>query len=277
MLRDYHNRELFAEPYAPEAFTYAVRRNADTSPEGTVAIEATYGGAGGDPVPIRTLTNHISHGVATGNNESSTVSVPFLMDFRLDTATNIRFSGDKYLHAWVHHQFSGEGLFSSLMSSNEQIHLVANARQFSSFILIIGRITSDHSIEPSHAVIVKDKDYLRIPLNMEVIPTAQEFRDATVSLSPEQQSFAKAFRKLQLSNSIFALVVVQIKPQLEKVLNLPPDSLIKEIKLTQDLMELFIDYQIPTDLLAFSGDDSSIGVSGRLNAVKDAVSSMKVK
>ena len=34
-----------------------------------------------------------------------------------------------------------------------------------------------------------------------------------------------------------------------KVLNLPPQSLQQEIELTEDLMELFIDYQVPSDLL----------------------------
>lgn len=46
-------------------------------------------------------------------------------------------------------------------------------------------------------------------------------------------------------------VGIQIKPQLEKVLNLAPDSLTKEIQLTQDLMRLFTEYQIPTDLMSF--------------------------
>ena len=48
-----------------------------------------------------------------------------------------------------------------------------------------------------------------------------------------------------------SLAVIQLKPALEKVLNLAPDSLTKQIKLTQDLLELFIDYQIPSDLLCF--------------------------
>ena len=60
------------------------------------------------------------------------------------------------------------------------------------------------------------------------------------SLSPEQQAFAKAFRAMQLESTLFGVLVVQIKPQLERVLNLADDSLTKEIKLTQDLMQLFI-------------------------------------
>ncbi|MCS6901624.1 MAG: hypothetical protein RMJ98_06045, partial [Myxococcales bacterium] len=73
------------------------------------------------------------------------------------------------------------------------------------------------------------------------------------SLSPEQQQFARAFRAMQLESTLFAVCIVQIKPQLEALLNLPPDSLTKEIKLTQDLLSLFIDYQIPSDLISYDG------------------------
>lgn len=65
------------------------------------------------------------------------------------------------------------------------------------------------------------------------------------SLSPEQQRFAKAFRAMKLSSTLFGVVVIQIKPQLEKLLNLPYGSLIKEMALTQRLLDLFIQYQVP--------------------------------
>jgi hypothetical protein len=58
---------------------------------------------------------------------------------------------------------------------------------------------------------------------------------------------------MQLESTLFAICVVQIKPQLEKLLKLPPDGLTKEIKLTQELLSLFIEYQIPSDLLSYDG------------------------
>jgi len=73
------------------------------------------------------------------------------------------------------------------------------------------------------------------------------------SLSPEQQRFAKAFRAMQLESTLFGIAVIQIKPQLEKVLKLPDDSLTKEIALSQDVLNLFMEFQIPTDLVSFSG------------------------
>jgi len=88
----------------------------------------------------------------------------------------------------------------------------------------------------------------------ETLPTPKEFKDAIESLSPEQQRFAKAYRAMQLASTLFGVVVLQVKPQLEKVLKLPADSLTKEIRLTQDLLELFMKYQISSDLISFEGD-----------------------
>ena len=48
---------------------------------------------------------------------------------------------------------------------------------------------------------------------------------------------------MQLSSTLFAIAVVQIKPQLEKLLNLPNDSLTKEPAHAR-FDELFIKYQI---------------------------------
>merc|ERR1712093_640722 len=59
---------------------------------------------------------------------------------------------------------------------------------------------------------------------------------------------------MQLESTLFGVVVLQIKPQLEKLLRLPADTLTKEIQLTQHLMEMFITYQIPADLLAYDPD-----------------------
>jgi hypothetical protein len=58
---------------------------------------------------------------------------------------------------------------------------------------------------------------------------------------------------MQLESTLFAVLVIQIKPQLEKVLNLPAGSLVKAIALQETLLSLFIDFQISSDLLAYSG------------------------
>jgi hypothetical protein len=119
---------------------------------------------------------------------------------------------------------------------------------------MVGRITGAHTFDPKFAMIVQNKDDLRIPLLLETIPTPKEFADAIASLSPEQQRFCKGFRAMQLESTLFGVCVIQIKPALEKVLNLPDDSLTKEIALTQDLLKLFLEYQIPSDQLSYAPD-----------------------
>merc|ERR1712190_4170 len=195
------------------------------------------------------------------------------MHFPLSASTNLHFAGDRYLHAYLSHQFSGE--------SGARLSLVSRARQFSSMIVIVGRISSATSFEPKYAAIVQNKDELTIPLELSTLPTAKEFKDAIESLSPQQQDFAKAFRGMQLESTLFGILVIQIKPQLEKVLNLPVDSLTKEIKLTQDLMQLFIKYQISSDLLSFNDDTAgwndvgaSRSSSEQLDVVKGHVAAM---
>ena len=93
---------------------------------------------------------------------------------------------------------------------------------------------------------------------MQQIPAAKEFKAAINSMSPEQQRFMNAYRSMQLNSTLFGICVIQIKPQLEKLLRLPNDGLTKEIKLTQRILNLLMEYQIPSDMLSYQdeGNDS---------------------
>ena len=91
------------------------------------------------------------------------------------------------------HQFSGY--------SGQALNLVARARQFSSFILLVGSIAAADLFMPKFGIIIQNKDELKIPLLLETIPTPKEFKDAISSLSPEQQRFAKVGKKKYLSRS----------------------------------------------------------------------------
>ncbi len=246
---DFHFRKLVKPEVHPRPFSYAVRR-IDHSPEGALSLEVD-GAGGGMAAPISTSV------------ASSRAGQP--MSFALDASTRVRFLGDRHLHAWVTHQFSGSGELS--------LRVVARARQFSSFILLVGRIASAESFEPKAAIIVQNKDLLKIPLMLERLPTPKEFRDAIESLSPEQQRFAKAFRAMQLESTLFGICVLQIKPQLETLLKLPSDSLTKEIKLNQELLNLFIEYQIPSDLLSYDGPEDA-PAADKLACVRDYVARM---
>jgi hypothetical protein len=249
----FHNRKLFREEYAPTPFCFAIRRSEQHGPEGTVSIEETLNGGNGDtniPSPIMTISSKSSHAQP--------------MRFSINASTSIRFEGERHVHAWLSHRFSAQ--------SPARLSLVSKTRQFSSMIVLVGRIASATAFEPKYAAIIQNKDELTIPLELSTIPTPKEFKDAIESLSPEQQSFAKAFRAMQLESTLFGILIIQIKPQLELVLNLPDDSLSKEIKLTQDLMQLFIKYQIPPDLLSFDGTATSTSLASvRLQKALDAV------
>lgn len=238
-------KKMFDTRFLPEPFTYAVRRT-DHYPDGYVSLETVSLSSESSNIPITTVTRKLEGG-------QGSISIP------LNAAVNIEFCGSRYLHAWVIHSFDGE--------EQSNTNIVARARQFSSFVLLVGNITGKNEFDPKHALILQNKDEVMIPLLLETIPTPKAFADAIESLSPEQQQFAKAFRAMQLESSVLGICVIQLKPQLEAVLNLPPDSLTKEIRLTQDILSLFIDYQIPPDLISSDlGEDTT--VKAKLDRVK---------
>lgn len=71
------------------------------------------------------------------------------MQFPINAATNISFYGDRYIHAHVTHQFSGE--------TSSSFSLSARAHQFSSFILMVGRLGSPNLFLPESAIIIQNK------------------------------------------------------------------------------------------------------------------------
>jgi len=181
----------------------------------------------------------------------------------LNAGVTMELMGDVYLHGWLQHSFQA--------INPKSYKLVARARQFSSFILVIGNLVGPHRLDPKDAIILQNKDEVLIPLLLSDIPTPKEFTDSIHSLSPEQQRFAKAFRSMQLSSSVFGLCVIQMKPQLETLLGLPQDALTKEMKLTQDLIELFAEYQIPSDVLSYDGPEEGENSKEKVANVKEHV------
>lgn len=135
----FHYRKLYLNEYAPQLFCYAVRRP-DHYPEGTLSIEEAGGSDTSDPIQTVVCARPAHK----------------LMYLPINAATKVGFGGDRYLHAWVSHQFSGH--------SSTSLSLVARARQFSSFILVVGRIGGPSLFEPKHAIIIQNKDELKIPV-----------------------------------------------------------------------------------------------------------------
>merc|ERR1719197_2067763 len=123
---------------------------------------------------------------------------------------------------------------------------------------------------PREAILIANKDEALLQLLCEELPTAQAFKKSVESLSPEQRAFAKSFRAMQLQSTLFALCIVQIKPALEAVLNLPDDSLTKEIKLSQRLLSQLIEYQIPSDQLSYEDMEGLDSLSEHNTSAADA-------
>ena len=151
----YHARRLFRPEFEPRPLVFAVRRSADHSPEGTFRIDdQQVPDANAPPEPIFTVSVH------------SPASPRRRMDFPLSAATRVPFGGTVHLHTWLSHRFSStrngvpyRGCVPS--EAPRELKLVATARQFSSFIIMVGRIGSPTSFEPMSAIIVKDKDEVR--------------------------------------------------------------------------------------------------------------------
>ena len=112
----------------------------------------------------------------------------------INAATSIEFGCDLYLHAWVQQRFVNKSKFN----------LAARARQFSSFLLVLGKVSGPDSFEPEHAIILQNKDEVLIPILTEEISSTKEFKDAIASLSPEQKRFAEEFRSTKLASSVSA-------------------------------------------------------------------------
>lgn len=238
----YYSRKIFDPDYVPKPFSYAVRRK-DHYPDGTVSIEGEEG-----RTPVETIVRRIS------GDSSPSFFIP------VDAATSVEIHGDTSVHGWIQHRW---GMDTGQCRRN----LVARAHQFSSFMIILGVMGGSNTFIPKDAIILQNKDEVIIPLLTNTLPGAKEFKDSIASLSTEQKAFAEKYRKMQLESSVFAFCIIQIKPQLERVLNLPAGSLTKEIELTQDLMSLFIDHQIPSDLLSFDGPTPA-STSDKVQTVK---------
>ena len=244
-----HERKLFKPCYRPAPLTYAVRRSATAFPDGSLSLEDS------DRAPVAALSRRVD----VPGDEPRAVRLP------LGAATIVECQGETYAHAYTARTFAG--------ARPAPLQLVASARQFSSWILVLGTVTAVDEFTPAHAIVVSNKDEVIIPLLLDPLPAPKQFRDAIESLSPEQQDFCRAFRAMQLASSLFGILVVQVKPQLEAVLNLPAGALTKEIELSSQLMDFLQTYSVPTDVLSFDGD-AALAAADKVAAVREHASTI---
>jgi len=247
----FHYPKIFSKDKV-KPFCRDVKRSG-FSPEGTLSLEACFAGSNNGSTPVLTFFKEHKAEEARA------------MHFALSASATVHLEGAQFSHGLLLPRFS--------LNAIGRLDLIARARQFSSFVLLVGQVTSDDTMDPKHAIIVQNKDQVMLPVILDPLPSSKAFRDAIESLSPEQQEFAKAFREMQLGSTAFAVAVIEIKPQLELLLKLPPGSLTKEIKLTQDLAKLFIEFQVPSDLVTYDGPGSAPDVE-KVAAVQKHVSAL---
>ena len=112
-----------------------MRRTDKHAPDGCLSIEST----GGVAVETFAALRPTAHDAPMG--------------FALGAATRVNFGGERWLHAWLRHTFAGQEAGPS-----GAVQLVARARQFSSVVVIVGRITDATTLDPQHAFLVQNRD-----------------------------------------------------------------------------------------------------------------------
>ena len=241
------------EDQRPSPFVVDIRRP-NRVPEGILRIEAlndteSFSVDCKETWPVYTLSQEVT------DEETSNLQIQIP-----SIASQVELSGKSYVHAWLTHQFVGQ------RDSSYQIR--TSSRQFSSYLILLGTICHNH-MDVKSAMIVQNKDEVLIPLNFTKPRAAGDFPRLISSLSPQQQSFATSARGSHFESSILAVCVIEIKPQLELLLGLPPNSLTKEIKLTKTLISLFVNHQLSPELLSYEHDGAEDGsVKEKVDAVK---------
>mmetsp|Transcript_26487 Transcript_26487/g.106015 ORF Transcript_26487/g.106015 Transcript_26487/m.106015 type:complete len:647 (+) Transcript_26487:1406-3346(+) len=261
---------LYAPPYVPRAFAYHVRRTPESFPDGHVSVvktTTTAATAQDAPVVVKMLRRELPSTRPVTVKLGGDVDYVAAASRTAHVVVSHEFRRDDQHYAHDDDDFDGA-------STRTELALVARARQFSSFLVLLGSMTGKDAFEASHAVVLKDRDIVVAPLLLEALPTPKAFDDAARALSPAQRQFAQAVRDAQLASSVFALMVVQLAPQVEACLDLDAGALVKEVELSRDLMELFATYQIPTDLVAYDGP-ADAGRAVKVDAVKGHVSAVK--
>ena len=269
---DYHNRKLFKEGYDPSLFVFPVQRPG-FYPEGLVSI-TRQPAVSSDKQSKSNVEKPISQPIYTLHHQQ-TDTVRFTLP--IDGTITAEFSCKPHLHGHIEHCFSGG---ESGQKSNP-LTIEATSRQFSGYIMLIGRVTEENSFETHLALVVKDKDCFDIDILTKSMSSSTDGMLNMKSLSPEQQRFSKAYREMMLKKGLFSILFIQIKPQLEHILNLPSESLTKEISLTKQITKLMIDYDIGIDALS-RGDHETEGdpiqiVQQNVEKINTAISNIKMK
>jgi hypothetical protein len=199
---------------------YCVRRDDESDPEGSLTV----GEEGRGWMCVRSTPRRS------------------LLQFAISASTNVHCEPVTRMHGVMRFQVGDE-------EQQPKAALSIAARHFGAVIVVMGRLEGERMMG-QHAVLVRDRQTLEIPLLLEVLPTQKEFRDAISGLSREQRTFAEQYRAMQLSAATFGVLVIPVKPALERLLCVPRLTCTRELALTRSVLSLMLEYHISPDLLS---------------------------
>ncbi|KAL3805783.1 hypothetical protein HJC23_007744 [Cyclotella cryptica] len=255
-----NNKKLFCDDmYMPLEFNFDIKRP-NRVPEGIVRIEMRSVTSDFDEAwPILTATKEIN--LAPGEEKHHVeIKIPSI-------ASMVQISGKCCIHGWLTHQF--------LSTDDFRYQIMAASRHFSSFLLLTGNVSHNHCMNVKTAMLIQNEDEVTIPLHLSRALPVGDFHSRVSSLSPQQQSFAQAAAITQLDSSVFCVCVVEVRPQLELLMRLPPDSLTKEVSLVTTLLSLFVEHQISADLVSYDGPEN-VPAKEMIATVKEYVQNVLV-
>ena len=119
----HHERALYTSEFRPKPFSYAVRRDAAAFPDGLLSIEQS---TADGRQPVMTSSRLLS----SCSTRDDGGAPP--MHFALGAAVDVGFYGERRVHAYTRRAFGD--------TSQGKLTLVARARQFSSFLLLLGKV-----------------------------------------------------------------------------------------------------------------------------------------
>jgi hypothetical protein len=153
----YHNA-VFKDDHCPKAFCFNIRCE-EHSPEGVLSLECRNDDDGCCD-PVHTFVSQ------------SLISQSQMMRFSIDSSAKISFVGNLFVHGLMMHKFETD----NKQQQQQQLILNARSRNFSCFLILIGRISGAGLFDPQFGIICQNKDEISIPLVVETIPSAAEFK-----------------------------------------------------------------------------------------------------
>ena len=241
---NFNNRNLFLPQFSPRQFTYPVQYK-ETHSIGTFSMERRFKGGNSQPI------------------EMFCCELDSLREMSLIVRDDLQFttSGRKTLHSWVRSDFKGEE------AAGEQIQLSVRAKQFSSFVVMLGEVSSEN-FKPSHAIVVKNKDDVLIPFLIDgKDPSSQQ------KAQEQHPNFFAAFQQLQKHNQLMGICILHIKPLIERSFRLQEGSLAKDLSICEDLLELAADSLGPS----FISLDNTLCNEDKLIQMNSQITELRAK